>query len=63
MAVPAHAADDDAARAARWHDLAKLIFDGRQPVDQAGWLTIDAPVRAMDAALVPVTIGLAPDKK
>ncbi|HTZ70011.1 MAG TPA: quinoprotein dehydrogenase-associated SoxYZ-like carrier, partial [Acetobacteraceae bacterium] len=56
-------ADDDAARAARWHDLAKLIFDGRQPVDQAGWLTIDAPVRAMDAALVPVTIGLAPDKK
>jgi sulfur-oxidizing protein SoxY len=54
--------EDDAARAQRWHDLAQTIFDGRQPIDQPGWVSIDAPVRAMDAALVPVTLTLAPGK-
>lgn len=63
LATPALAADNDAARAQRWHDLAKLIFNNRQPADAAGWVRIDSPDRAMDAALVPVTLTLAPDKK
>jgi sulfur-oxidizing protein SoxY len=63
LAAPiAHAAEDDAARAQRWHDLAKLIFDNRIPTDQAGYVTIDAPTRAMDAALVPITLTLDPTK-
>ncbi len=57
LAAPALAApDDDAARAERWRGLAKIVFDGKVPVDAPGWVSIDAPTRAMDAALVPVTL-------
>jgi len=59
IAPSARAEEDEAARAARWHDLAKYIFDGRQPADLAGWVSIDAPMRAMDAALVPITLTVA----
>jgi sulfur-oxidizing protein SoxY len=59
---PARAADDDAARAERWHDLAAAIFDGRQPAELPGWVQIEAPARAEDAALVPVTLKLAADR-
>ncbi|MEJ0046922.1 MAG: quinoprotein dehydrogenase-associated SoxYZ-like carrier [Rhodospirillales bacterium] len=58
-ATPVRAAEDEAARADRWHDLAKYIFDGRQPTETAGWVSIDAPTRALDAALVPITVTLA----
>jgi sulfur-oxidizing protein SoxY len=64
VAAPsAGAAEDDPARAQRWHELAAAIFDGRQPTDLPGWVEIDAPTRAMDAALVPVTLTLSPDKR
>ncbi len=62
-ASPASAAEDDAARAQRWHDLAATIFHDRQPEALSGWINIDAPARAQDAALVPVTLTLAPDKQ
>jgi sulfur-oxidizing protein SoxY len=58
----ARAADDDAARARRWRDLAQVIFNNRPVVEQPGWVSIDAPARAMDAALVPVTLHLADGK-
>jgi sulfur-oxidizing protein SoxY len=61
--LPARAAEDDVARAQRWHDLAAAIFQGRQPEALPGWVEIDAPARAQDAALVPVTLTLAPDKQ
>jgi sulfur-oxidizing protein SoxY len=61
--LPARAAEDDVARAQRWHDLAAAIFQGRQPEALPGWIEIDAPARAQDAALVPVTLTLAPDKQ
>jgi sulfur-oxidizing protein SoxY len=60
---PARAVEDDVARAQRWHDLAEAIFHGRQPDALPGWIDIDAPARAQDAALVPVTLTLAPDKQ
>jgi sulfur-oxidizing protein SoxY len=57
--VPARAEMDDAARAARWADLRHAIF-GEQPVtDGAALVTIDAPERAENAALVPITLRVA----
>jgi sulfur-oxidizing protein SoxY len=61
--VPAVADDDPDFRARRWHDLAAVIFAGRQPAELPGWVEIDAPKRAEDAALVPVTLAVAPDKQ
>ena len=58
----ARAADDSAQAAQRWKDLSKALFGGRTTVDQADWVSIDAPVRAMDAALVPITLSLSPGK-
>jgi sulfur-oxidizing protein SoxY len=60
-ASSAFAAGEDAARAQRWQALAAAIFDGRHTEDKPGFITIDAPERAMDAALVPVTLTLAAD--
>jgi sulfur-oxidizing protein SoxY len=54
--LPARAEIDDAARAARWADLRQAIF-GEHPVsDGAALVSIDAPARAENAALVPVTL-------
>ena len=39
-----------------WPSLAAQIFDGRRIEDGAAVLTIDAPYRAEDAAVVPVTL-------
>lgn len=49
---------DEAARAARWADLRGAIFGDRTIEDGAGVLSIEAPSRADDAALVPVKIAL-----
>jgi len=50
---------DEADRAARWKELQHVIFADRPMLDGSALITIDAPARAMDAALVPVklTIG------
>lgn len=52
----AMAQDDEAARAARWQDLAREIFGTQPLLDGTAKITLEAPDRALDAALVPVSI-------
>ena len=60
---PAVADDDDAAeRASRWQALQQALFPGRALKDGSGIVQLDAPPRALDAALVPVSIGLSAAK-
>ena len=56
----AYAADDDdaAARASRWQALQQALFPGRALKDGSGIVKLDAPPRALDAALVPIGIEL-----
>ena len=58
----ARAEEDEAARAARWKDLQHAIFGSRPMEDGSGFIKIDAPARALDAALVPLSLTLAADK-
>jgi sulfur-oxidizing protein SoxY len=61
--LPAQAEEDDATRAARWQELQHTMF-GDRPVQAGGALiTLDAPPRALDAALVPITVTLADTAK
>lgn len=46
----------------RWKDLQHAIFGDRVVRDGTGWLAIDAPARALDAALVPVDLTVTGDK-
>ena len=55
-AAGAAAGSDEAAYAARWKDLQQTLFAGRSLKDGTGMLSIDAPARALDAALVPVQL-------
>jgi len=57
-AVFAQAPDDDdaAVRAERWAQLQRAIFDDRTVQDGSSVLRLDAPPRAHDAALVPLTV-------
>jgi sulfur-oxidizing protein SoxY len=50
------AAPSDAERAARWADLRHAIFGDRVVEEGNGLVAIEAPVRAEDAAIVPVAI-------
>ncbi|HYC03858.1 MAG TPA: quinoprotein dehydrogenase-associated SoxYZ-like carrier [Azospirillaceae bacterium] len=66
LALPAAAqAQDPQAEAdqARWKELVGLYFDGRQPEPAGGALVLEAPARAADAAIVPVTLRAGPDAK
>lgn len=45
-----------------WQDLKTELFDERSINEQAGWLAMDAPYRAHDAALVPITVKATPPK-
>ncbi|MCJ2050026.1 quinoprotein dehydrogenase-associated SoxYZ-like carrier [Methylobacterium sp. J-070] len=61
FAPPARAAgasDTDQERAARWQEIAKSIFGDRQIAPTETLVKIDAPVRALDAALVPITLTM-----
>ena len=49
----------EADRAARWSDLRHAIFGDRIVEDAGELIEIDAPVRAEDAAIVPVAIRVA----
>ncbi len=62
--VPALAGfeDSDQQRQERWQDLQKQIFDGKTAKVDAAAIKLDAPDRAEDAALVPITIALANPK-
>ena len=51
--------DDDAERASRWQALQQALFPGRSLKDGAGIVQLDAPPRALDAALVPIGISLS----
>ncbi len=60
---PAFADDEeDQDRAARWKQLQESIFPHRQVLDSGGIITVDAPPRALDAALVPVELHMSADK-
>ena len=62
VAAYAGVGESDQERAERWQDIQKSIFDGKTAkVDDAA-VKLDAPVRADDAALVPMTISLADPK-
>jgi sulfur-oxidizing protein SoxY len=52
---------NDAQRAARWKDLQHAIFGDRAVKDGSGLIEIDAPARALDAALVPISVTLKGD--
>lgn len=56
MSVPASAEVDEAARAARWAGLKAQIFGDRTVEEDANLVSIEAPDRAADAAIVPVAI-------
>ncbi len=51
-------ADDQAERQARWTDIEKSLFGDRVPRTDDAVVALDAPVRAEDASLVPMTITL-----
>ncbi|MBB6253691.1 quinoprotein dehydrogenase-associated SoxYZ-like carrier [Nitrospirillum iridis] len=51
-------AEDPAADAARWQDLRQMLFAGHSLTPAKGQIALEAPDRAMDAALVPVTLTL-----
>ena len=56
-------ADDDAAvRARRWKDLQQAIFPGRRLQAGQGVIRLEAPARALDAALVPVSLDMTGGK-
>jgi sulfur-oxidizing protein SoxY len=60
---PAFADDeDDQDRAARWKQLQESIFPHRQVLDSGGIITVHAPPRALDAALVPVELHITSSK-
>jgi sulfur-oxidizing protein SoxY len=54
----AHASDENAARAERWQALQKALFADRKVEDGTGIIQLDAPPRALDAALVPIGLQL-----
>ncbi|HEU0066634.1 MAG TPA: quinoprotein dehydrogenase-associated SoxYZ-like carrier [Sphingomonas sp.] len=59
LAAPAAAQlDDPVAREARWAEVRAAIFGDKPVTATTGVITLDAPVRADDAALVPVTLTL-----
>lgn len=59
-ATPAAASegDEELARAARWQEIKTALFADRPVQEGAAWVGIDAPLRALDAALVPVNLTL-----
>ena len=57
----AGASDTDQERAARWQEIAKSIFGDRQIAPTDSLVKIEAPARALDAALVPITLTMPND--
>jgi len=50
--------ETDADRAKRWKDLETAMFADRKVADGGKFISIEAPDRAMDAALVPVAVKI-----
>src|SRR5688572_1956431 len=40
----------------RWDSVREVYFPGRAVEDGSGFLSLEAPYRAQDAALVPITV-------
>jgi sulfur-oxidizing protein SoxY len=59
LGAAARAEPSEAERAARWSDLRHAIFGDRIVQDAGDLVAIDAPARAEDAAIVPVSIRVA----
>lgn len=59
ISSPANAADPVIEDDPIWPDLKSDLFKERKITDDTGWLTMEAPYRAHDAALVPITIKVA----
>jgi len=59
---PPSADAEEAARTARWSELQQAIFGARVVHDGSAWLGIDAPQRALDAALVPVSLTISGER-
>jgi sulfur-oxidizing protein SoxY len=57
--MPVLAADDTAADSEFWLALSKEVFAGREVTEDARAITLEAPYRADDAALVPLTVRVA----
>ena len=53
---------DDPSRAERWSALQEAIFGKRQVTDGTAVIQLDAPPRALDAALVPLTLTVVGGK-
>ncbi len=60
---PDNSPDSPAARESRWQDLEKTVFHGKTAAPSNGVVTLDAPNRAEDAALVPMTVTIKPADK
>jgi len=58
-AARAGATDSDDERAGRWSEIRKEIFGDRAITPSDTAVTIDAPVRALDASLVPIGLQMA----
>ena len=50
--LPARADDDP------WPDIQRDVFDNRQIIEEDGTITLEAPYRAEDAAIVPLTMHM-----
>ncbi|WP_132251027.1 quinoprotein dehydrogenase-associated SoxYZ-like carrier [Methylobacterium segetis] len=59
--LAAGASDSDTERQARWTEIATSIFGDRKIEPTDTLIKVDAPARAMDAALVPITLTM-PEK-
>jgi sulfur-oxidizing protein SoxY len=57
-ALPARAEETEAARQARWAHLEHAIFGNKPVQDGSEAIVIEAPLRAEDAAIVPLEIHL-----
>ncbi len=55
----AFAADDAAEREARWKDLRQTVFGDRAVEETRDVISVDAPVRAEEASLVPIALQSA----
>lgn len=60
---PDNSPDSPAARESRWQDLEKTVFHGKTAAPSNGVVTLEAPNRAEDAALVPMTVTIKPADK
>lgn len=58
-AVPAWAEQSQAEQAERWRDLKLAVFGDRPVTEGTGVIALEAPARAQDASLVPITISLS----